>query len=263
MSWTTPEDHPDPILARRFGARLRGRWGRPLYALGSTPSTQTVLHRLAADGAPEGTVVVADHQTRGRGRYGRSWVASPGRALLASILLRPALPPPRLGEIGLAAAVAAADALETTAGVAVRIKWPNDLLVGSKKVAGILAEAALEGAGGGYVALGVGINVSQGPEEFPSELRGRATSLALAGGRPVGREALLAALLAELEVRYRTLSTEGFPPIREAWLARAVLGQRVVYGGGEGVAVDLAPDGGLIVRNGDGRLTTIVSGEVG
>ncbi|MBI2878737.1 MAG: hypothetical protein HYY19_03340, partial [Candidatus Rokubacteria bacterium] len=140
---------------------------------------------------------------------------------------------------------------------------PNDLLVGSKKVAGILAEAALEGAGGGYVALGVGINVSQGPEEFSSELRGRATSLALAGGRPVGREALLAALLAELEARYRTLSTEGFPPIREAWLARAVLGQRVVYGGGEGVAVDLAPDGGLIVRNGDGRLTTIVSGEVG
>lgn len=261
MTWATPEGLPDPALAERFAARLDGHWGRRLYALRSTPSTQAVLHRLAAQGAPEGTVVAADHQTQGRGRYGRRWVAPPGKALLVSILLRPPLPAPRLGEIGLAAAVATADAIAATTGVTVRIKWPNDLLVNSRKVAGILSEAALEGEAA-HVALGIGINVSQTPEDFPPELRDRAGSLALAGGRPVEREALLGALLAELEGRYLTLCREGFAPIREAWLARAALGQRVVHGGEAGVAVDLAPDGALVVRGEDGRLTTVVSGEV-
>lgn len=262
MSWTSPEGLPDPARARRLEAGLRGRWGRPLHALRSTPSTQAFLHRLAAQGAPEGTVVVADHQTAGRGRYGRRWVAPPGKALLVSILLRPPLPAPRLGEIGLAAAVAVADAIEATAGVRARIKWPNDLLVESRKVAGILSEAALVGEAA-HVALGIGINVGQALGDFPPELRDRAGSLSLAGGRPVERGALLGALLAELEARYDTLCREGFGPIREAWLARAALGQRVAYGWQEGVAVDLGPDGALIVRGRDGRLTPIVSGELG
>lgn len=262
MSLTAPEGLPDPVLAGQIETRLRGRWGRPLYAFRSTPSTQVVLHRLAAQGAPEGTVVVADHQTAGRGRYGRRWVAPPGKALLVSILLRPPLPAPRLGEIGLAAAVAVADAIQAAAGVTARIKWPNDLLVDSRKVAGILSEAALDGEAA-HVALGIGVNVGQTLEDFSPELRDRAESLLLAGGRPVERGVLLGALLVELEARYGTLCREGFAPIREAWLARAALGQRVAYGGYEGVAVDLGPDGALIVRGGDGRLMPIVSGELG
>ena len=153
------------------------------------------------------------------------------------------------------AGCAVAEAVEETTRLETRLKWPNDVLVGGRKVAGVLAEGALGAEP--YLILGVGVNVSQRPEEWPAELARRAVSLA-ALGAPVSREVLLASLLGRLAVRYDDLLARGFDPVRAAWRARAVLGQRVEHADGSGVAVDLDPSGALVLRREDGRTATIV-----
>ena len=258
MSTTAPlsAPTPDPDLTHALAPCLPGgRLAGPLLAFASIPSTQTVCRGLAAAGAPEGAVVLADHQSRGRGRRGRSWVAPPGRALLVSCLLRPPIEPGRWPELSLMAGCAVAEAVEETTRLETRLKWPNDVLVGGRKVAGVLAEGALGAEP--YLILGVGVNVSQRPEEWPAELARRAVSLA-ALGAPVSREVLLASLLGRLAVRYDDLLARGFDPVRAAWRGRAVLGQRVEHPDGNGVAVDLDPSGALVLRREDGRTATIV-----
>jgi BirA family biotin operon repressor/biotin-[acetyl-CoA-carboxylase] ligase len=174
-------------------ARLRGRFGRELRYEASCESTQ----RLLADDAPEGAVAVADEQTEGRGRLGRAWVAPAGTSVLASISLRPAVPPAYLPELSLVAGRACAQAIEEVAGVAAEVKHPNDVLVNGRKVAGILSEARE-----GRVVLGLGINVSQGEGEFPERADYPASSLLLETGRDVDRAELLAAFLDHLEREY-------------------------------------------------------------
>ena len=173
--------------------RLRGRFGAEYLYLESTPSTQLLLD---AD-APEGTVVVADEQTSGRGRLGRRWLAPAGTSLLCSVQLRPRVDPQRLPELTGVAAHAAAEALETVTGLAVEIKEPNDLLVGGRKVAGVLAEAREE-----RVVLGIGINVNIADADLPKEVDLQATSLLVETGEATDRAELLAELLDRLERRY-------------------------------------------------------------
>ncbi len=191
---------PDVVLPR-----LRGRFGRPyLYAV-ETASTQQLL---TVD-APEGTVAVAEHQTAGRGRLGRSWQAPPRSSLLLSLLLRPATPPATLPELSVVGAEAVADAIRAVAELEPAIKHPNDVLVRGRKVAGVLGEAR-EGA----VILGVGINANIPPAELPAETRLPATSLLAETGRPVDRAALAAELLLRLEQRYLTwLERHGAPAL--------------------------------------------------
>ena len=172
---------------------LRGRLGRPYRFVKRTASTQ----RLLGEDDPEGAVVVADEQTEGRGRLGRQWLAPAGTSLLLSILLRPDVEPARLPELSLVAGRACAEAIAETAGLETEVKFPNDVLVGGRKVAGILAEASE-----GRVALGVGINVSQAAGELPPDARTPATSLLLETGREIDRAELLVALLDHLERRY-------------------------------------------------------------
>jgi len=196
MPWTAPATEPasDPALTRVFAGCLPGgRLSGPLLAFASVASTQGICRVLAAEGAPEGTVVLADHQTAGRGRRGRAWTAPPGTALLFSCVLRPPLDSSRWPELTLTAGCAVAEAVESTAGVAVRLKWPNDVLVDHRKVAGILAEGVL--GEDPFVVLGIGVNVLQRGADWPPDLSSRAVSLA-AVGSAVGREALLAAILA-------------------------------------------------------------------
>jgi BirA family biotin operon repressor/biotin-[acetyl-CoA-carboxylase] ligase len=169
----------------------RGRFGKPFRYVERCASTQRLL-----DGAPEGAVVVAGEQTEGRGRLGRSWHAPAGTSLLFSIVLVPAVPAERLPELSVVAGEAVAAALTEVTGLAPAIKLPNDVLVGGRKVAGILAEAAE-----GRVVLGIGVNVSQRADELPTETPTPPTSLALEGAEVDGGE-LLAAILLELERRY-------------------------------------------------------------
>jgi BirA family biotin operon repressor/biotin-[acetyl-CoA-carboxylase] ligase len=167
---------------------LRGRFGRPYTFVDRCASTQRLL-----DGAREGAVVATDEQTEGRGRLGRAWHAPAGTSLLFSIVLEPQVPGERLPELSLVAGTAVAEAVAAETGLEMRVKHPNDVLVGGRKVAGILAESAE-----GRVVLGIGVNVAQSRDELPMET---ATSLALEGAH-VDRAELLAAILERLEARY-------------------------------------------------------------
>ena len=229
-------------------------------SLGEVDSTQTEARRLAETGAPEGTVVRAEHQTRGRGRLGHDWVDERGSALLVSIVLRPAVEVSRLPQLSLVAGVGVAEALAEASGLPVAVAWPNDLLIRGLKVAGILAESFPgTGAAGAAVILGIGINVNQ--TRFAGDLTGRATSLALEAGHPFDRARLLAAVLERLETWYRRWAGEGFGPVREAWRrGSATLGRQVTVGDGiEGIAEDLAEDGALLLRTETGALVRRVA----
>jgi BirA family transcriptional regulator, biotin operon repressor / biotin---[acetyl-CoA-carboxylase] ligase len=212
--------------------------------LRETTSTNDRARALAAAGAPHGTLVTAGAQTAGRGRQGRTWAAPPGRSLLMSLVLRD---PDRM--LPLAAAVAVADA----AGPDAAIKWPNDVLLAGRKVAGILAEARPQD---GWAVLGIGLNVAVRVENLPDELRETAGTLGL---EPRDVEPVLARLLAALE-RALALDT---PALLDAWRARdALRGQEVAWAGGHGRAAGIDGDGRLLVDLADGGRTALEAGEV-
>jgi BirA family biotin operon repressor/biotin-[acetyl-CoA-carboxylase] ligase len=183
----------DSLSPEAVEPRLRGRFGRQYQHVTSTPSTQLLL----PPGAPEGALVAADEQTAGRGRLGRRWLAPAGTSLLCSLQLRPAMPSERLPELTVVAARACAEAIAALTGLEPELKFPNDLLVGGRKVAGILAEAREQ-----RVVLGIGVNVNVPAEELPQEVDRPATSLLVETGRELDRAELLAELLERLERRY-------------------------------------------------------------
>jgi len=183
----------DSLEAGDVEPLLQGRFGRPYRFLGRCESTQ---RELPPD-APEGAVVAADEQTAGRGRLGRPWFAAPGTSLLFSVNLRPTVPTHRLPELSILAGLSCAAAIRAMTGLMPGIKPPNDLLVGGRKLAGILAEARDD-----RVVLGIGINVNTAPDELPQDVDREPTSLRAELGVPVDRARLLAAILLELERRY-------------------------------------------------------------
>jgi len=184
---------PDSLAPEAVVPRLRGRFGHDYRYVESTESTQL----LVPPEAPEGAVVVADEQTAGRGRLGRRWLAPAGTSLLCSVQLRPEITPERLPELTVVASHALADAIEQLTGLRPELKFPNDLLLGGRKVAGILAEARE-----GRVVAGIGVNVNSGEAELPVEVETAATSLLVETGRELDRADLLVELLARLEARY-------------------------------------------------------------
>jgi BirA family biotin operon repressor/biotin-[acetyl-CoA-carboxylase] ligase len=224
-------------------------------------STNDEARRLALEGAPPWTVVATGHQTAGRGRRGRSWEDAPGGSLLCSVVLRPRLGPDEAGLVSLAAAVAVIEA----AGLpGLGAKWPNDLVVGERKCGGILAEAEVQGGGVRVVVLGVGVNVSAGAEDFPTELRQSATSLAIEGGLVDGED-LLREFLASLRTR---LEAPGFArDVVEAYRPRCqTLGRRVraVTASDqeiEGLAIDVDERGNLLVERPSG-VQRVTFGEI-
>jgi len=240
--------------------------GQVLHCFESIGSTSDHAKALADDGAAHGEVVVAEGQTGGRGRRGRSWEMAPGRNVAFSVVLRPSgLPTARAPELTLVASLAVCDALRR-AGVDTGIKWPNDLLAGGRKIAGILTELAAEPDQVQWVVVGVGVNVNAREEDFPPELRGKATSVLIERGQPAPRALFLAACLTLLEEWYDRHAEEGFEPIRQAWKERSVtLGREVLVqlDGREvvGRAEDLDGAGALLVRTAAG-LERITSGDV-
>ena len=228
-------------------------------------STNTTAVEEARGGAPEGLVVVADHQTAGRGRLGRTWSAAPGTALLVSVLLRPPLPIGEVPVVLMAAGVAACDGVEAAAGFRPQLKWPNDLVVGDRKLAGLLTEAT--GGSEPGIVLGLGINVTA--EAYPAELTAEATSCEEEGKRPVDRGRLLVAFLTALESRYSTaLAAAGRKTTFQAYRAdSATLGRRVrvelMTGPSlEGQASRLADDGQLVVVDDAGAEHLVSVGDV-
>ena len=257
------------ITRSRIEAVLTTRLvGRNLVVLPRTGSTNDVAKELAARGAPEGTVVVADEQTAGRGRLGRRWVAPPSTCLLFSILFRPDLPLLKAPRLTMLCSLAAADAVKAVAGLEVGLKWPNDLIVtsgaGWRKLSGVLTETGVVGERVAFVVVGIGINVNVEPEALPS-LAPNATSILAETGRRVDRAALLAAILGGVESRYGRLQA-GESPYAE-WAARlATLGQRVEVSAGEEVLVGHAEsvdeEGALLLRTPDGTLHRLLAGDV-
>jgi BirA family biotin operon repressor/biotin-[acetyl-CoA-carboxylase] ligase len=236
-------------------ARLVGTRFRDVRWFASIDSTNRYLLEAARGGAPEGVVAVADEQTAGRGRLGRSWVAPPGASLLVSALLRPDLPSDSLALLTMAAGLACIAAVETEGGFAARLKWPNDVVVDDRKLAGILAEKD-----GGAVVVGMGCNVHW--DTFPDELASIGTACNLCTDRAITREELLGAWLREFDARLDALGGV----IDEATARSATLGRRVRVevpdGSYEADAVSLTAHGHLVVLTDDGTETAISSADV-
>lgn len=256
--------HPEDLLARLERARVIGRDVRVFQ---QTDSTSDVAQKLADDGVREGVVVFAESQTRGRGRLGRAWLSAAGKGLWFSVLLRPELPPQQATRMTVAAAVALARGIEVQTGLRADIKWPNDLLLNGRKVAGILTEMNAELERVHSLILGIGLNVNQTAADFPPPLRSQVTSLRLALGEPVDRPALAARLLEELDADYARVRNGQFRAVAEAWERRCVtLGGRVVIQCGErrvvGRAEALDAEGALLVRTDHGHLERIIGGDV-
>ncbi|HLZ24836.1 MAG TPA: biotin--[acetyl-CoA-carboxylase] ligase [Ktedonobacterales bacterium] len=248
----------DLLQASLAGMRL----GNPLIYFPTIPSTNSHAAGLAREGAIEGTLVTTDDQTAGRGRVGRPWKALPGQMLALSLVLRPTFPPHYLV---MAAALAVAEAIEQVTNLRPGIKWPNDVLVGERKVCGILIEVS-----DGVAILGIGLNVN-GSFAHDPDLAARAITLEQAAGHQVSRESLLRELLRRLESLYGLLQAAGNEEaqntVRNRWRARlSMLGQRVTVrqdpGALAGVAEDVTAEGALLVRLDDGTRRTISWGDV-
>lgn len=257
--------NPSRLPRRRPGIRT-GRFGTVLLSFSEIDSTNRLLLDLAAQGYPEGTVAQADSQTHGRGRQGRSWITPPGRALAFSVLLRPRLRPKDLPWITLMAAVAVARALEGFR-LGPGIKWPNDILLGGKKICGILTEMGPAQDNEPSVVLGIGLNVNQAHQDFPVGLRRSATSLRVATKKEWDRDRLLGALLDRLEEEYERLSKGQVARLIAEWGRRNVtLGREVRVDQGReaflGTAVGLDRNGALVLRLKSGEVRRILSGDV-
>jgi BirA family biotin operon repressor/biotin-[acetyl-CoA-carboxylase] ligase len=230
-------------------------------------STNVRARMIADEGTPEGTIVVAETQLRGKGRRGRSWFSPAGQGIYVSVILRPRIPPSEAPRLVLMAAVAAAEALLAHAAVPVTVKWPNDILVGGKKIAGILTEMHLYRDRIAHVVIGMGVNVNTPAESLPPEIAAIATSLRIATGQTFSRTELLRTYLEKLEAWYALFRERRFEPIRERWLDLArIIGKQVKIAGVgrdyEGEVVDIDPNGFLILKSPDGAIQQILAGDV-
>ncbi|MCL5096413.1 MAG: biotin--[acetyl-CoA-carboxylase] ligase [Candidatus Omnitrophica bacterium] len=256
--------HADDLLARLGRVNVVGRDVRVFQ---ETTSTNDIVEKLARDGVKEGVVVFAESQTKGRGRLSRRWVSPPGKGLWFSVLLRPDLRPTEATQLMVAAATATARALRTEARCVPEIKWPNDVLLNGKKVAGILTEMSAELDHIKYLILGIGINANLDAGEFPVELRKTATSIKLETGESVDRPDLAVAILRELDQDYTRIRSGRFSAVADEWqrqcgtLGRQIsirIGDRLI----QGCAESLDHDGALILRTQHGHLERIIGGDV-
>jgi BirA family biotin operon repressor/biotin-[acetyl-CoA-carboxylase] ligase len=256
---------PDALLPSevRYGLDTR-HFGQEVHHFESTHSTMDEAFRLGLEGAPEGTVVVAESQTKGRGRMGRHWSSPKSKGVYFSLIVRPALPPTQAAMLTLASAVALSAAVENVCPqVKARIKWPNDILVGKRKLCGILTELRAETDRVQFVVIGVGINVNN----TVSQLLPEATSLRVETGGVCDRVRVFQEILRQMEKHYLMFLQQGPALVVADWKARsATLGCKVRFMDRDqsvvGVAEDLAEDGGLWVRLSDGKRIKRVAGDI-
>lgn len=240
--------------------------GNQIIHLAHVDSTNNYAYRLAVEGAPEGVLVLADEQSAGRGRRGKNWYSTPGLGLWFSCILRPNLPASMATVFPFFASVALIQSIKTFFPLNPQVKWPNDLLVNQKKLAGILSEVTFEMQQIKFIILGIGINVNQSAADFPENIRERAISLAQAIGTPLDTHDFLNQVRFDLDRYYQMLKQRGFGPIRSLWKANCPdLGRlieiRQAHTLFKGIFQDLAPDGSLILQQSDGTKIRITSGE--
>src|SRR5258706_1803073 len=256
--------HADDLMARLGKTKVIGR---DIRVFQETTSTNDVVEKLARDGVKEGAVIFAESQTKGRGRLGRKWLSPSSKGLWFSILLRPDLRPQEATQLTVASATALRRAIQTLTALRTEIKWPNDILIGGKKIAGILTELNAELDRVKYVILGIGVDVNLNPGDFPSELRKLATSLKAELGRPLSRAELAVTILRELDADYRRICSGQFAAIADEWEEHCTtIGHDVVIRIGErqirGRAESLDDDGALLLRTNHGHLERIIGGDV-
>jgi BirA family biotin operon repressor/biotin-[acetyl-CoA-carboxylase] ligase len=247
------------LSAKRLGTRF--------HYFTELGSTNTRARELAESGAAEGEIVIAESQTQGRGRLGRRWESPPLSNLYLSIVLRPGLPPKHAPQITLAAAVALVETVGSFLPRPPVIKWPNDILIDGKKLAGILTEAACDTECVQYVILGIGLNLNYRAETMPETLRQRATSMADRAGENLSRETVLVRLIHDLDRCYGELEESGFAALRPRWEAhfglrgrrvRVELGDQTIIGRAQGID----HEGALIVETDDEQRRSIIAGDV-
>jgi BirA family transcriptional regulator, biotin operon repressor / biotin---[acetyl-CoA-carboxylase] ligase len=251
-------------IRQSCGARTLGS---KFYYFTDLDSTNTCARALAESGAAEGEVVLAEAQRNGRGRLGRPWISPPKTNLYLSIVLRPRLPPAQAPQITLMAAIALVETLQAFLPMTPVIKWPNDVLVGDKKIAGILSEIACDAQRVEFVILGIGVNVNFAVALMPDELRHRATSVCELCGSTVSRERLLQRLIHDLDRCYGKLQEFGFAALAPLWQThfglrgrrvRVELLDQVVLG----TALGIDREGALIIQDDRGEMQRIIAGDV-
>ena len=256
--------HADDLLARLGKTKIIGR---DIQVFEQTTSTNDVMEKLARDGVKEGVVVFAESQTKGRGRLGRKWISPARKGLWFSVLLRPDLRPQEATQLTVASATALRRAIQAGTGLKPEIKWPNDILIGGKKVAGILTELSAEVDRVRHIILGIGVDVNLDADEFPAELRKIATSLKIEAGETISRAELAVEILRELDLDYARICGGKFPAVADEWEAGcATIGKNVTVHIGDrkirGRAESLDDDGALLVRTEHGHLERIIGGDV-
>ena len=259
---------PDILVPAEIHAGLdTATIGKTIFCFAETDSTNQLAFKLAEEGAVDGTVIIADAQTRGKGRLGREWASPPGVNVYCSVILRPPIPPVSAYQLTFLSAVAVARAIESTTPLSTGIKWPNDILVNGRKIAGLLNEMSAETEKVNFVILGIGINVNMRRDQFPAILRHPASSLTLEGNGEINRIAFIRALLSELDLLYQQYLIEGDEPIRKEWLTRCNMVGRAVRVSCRdtvisGVVTGVDGNGALLVRLPDGREEQVLSGDV-
>jgi len=261
------ENVPDILTPDMLRQRLKGNlFGRRIHHFFKADSTNRIALELGHAGEPEGTLIIAEEQTAGRGRIGRTWHSERATGIYATLLLRPKLAPVQAPLLTMMAGLSARTAITDATGLAVDVKWPNDLLVHGKKIAGILTEMHAEPSQVRFIIVGIGINVNQ--DKFPAEIAGVATSLRVASGKVQSRADILIRLLREFENDYNRFLQEGAASIVKRFeeVSSYARGKRVqVTNGSEafiGVTAGLAPEGLLRVKRDGGDVVTVVSGDV-
>ena len=264
------DTRPAPIVSNPYqviASGTPGRIGWEIRYFHEVDSTQRVAAELARDGAGQGTVVIAERQSAGRGRLGRSWHSPAGLNLYMTVILRPRMPLAEVPQLSLVAGVAVAEALETIAPGLISLKWPNDIWLCERKAGGIIAEAVTDPTGSlSCVLLGIGINLNLSSDHVPPELLGKATSVFIATGQECNRVQFAGALFNLLDSRFRVADTGGFPAVRQAYERYfALKGRRVTVIDGSsrttGVVHGVSSDGALLLETGSG-LTRILTGDV-
>ncbi|WP_110112370.1 biotin--[acetyl-CoA-carboxylase] ligase [Bacillus sp. CGMCC 1.16541] len=230
-------------------------------------STQKIAHRLAQEGAEEGTVVVAEQQTAGRGRLDRVWHSPKGTGVWMSVILRPTVPPQHAPQLTLLTAVAVVQSIQEVTGISPQIKWPNDILIEGKKAVGILTEMQADADRIHSVIIGIGINVNQQKEDFSDSIKEIATSLAVEKGETINRAALMQAIFLKIETLYEEYLTNGFGLIKLLWETYAIsIGKRIIArtlrGSIEGWAKGITEDGVLLIEDDLGVLHHIHSADI-
>jgi BirA family biotin operon repressor/biotin-[acetyl-CoA-carboxylase] ligase len=256
----------DTLDAASITQRLRGRW-RQVEWHDALDSTQHRARALANAGAPEGTAVFADRQLAGRGRLGRTWFSPVGANLHLTVVLRPACAPSAVAPLSLVAGLAVVDAVRAATGIELGLKWPNDVQLDGRKIAGILTEMQGETDRVDAALVGIGLNVNLPASALPAELAATATSLRIALGHTIDRADLAARLLAAIEARYGRFLSEGFRGMRSEFEAASVLRGRTVEVSGPATAVSgrvrgVDDEGALLLAGADGRTRRVIAGEV-